>query len=152
MLLLVFGFLFLSDRHLLPQAMPWSDFFILALASMRLVRLFVYDNITLFIREMVLDVTRVRYAGTGDEFVERVSSRNSLKRTLEKLLNCPWCMGVWFASALLFFYCAFPEIWIFFLILAVSGVASLLMVFANLIGWAAEHQKRGMNAVRHDKG
>lgn len=135
------GFLYLKDNRLLPQEIPILDFFILVFAVMRLIQLFVYDNITLFIRETALDVKRVRYAETGEEFVERVPSRSSLKRTLEKLFGCPWCMGVWLAALSVFIYFAFPDTWILFLILAVSGAASTLKVLVNLIGWAAERQK-----------
>lgn len=135
------GFFYLKNNQLLMREIPLFDFFILALAIMRLIRLFVYDNIMLFIRETTLDVKRVRYAETGEESVERVSSRNSFKRTLEKLFGCPWCMGVWIAAVSVFVYLAFPEAWIFLLILAVSGVASMLQVLMNLVGWSAEEKK-----------
>lgn len=141
LVLAVFGFFFLQQNNLLAREIPLFDFFILSLATFRLIRLFVYDNITLFIRESFMDTKRVCYAETGEEYVERVPSRNALKRTIDKLFGCPWCMGVWLAAVAVFFYFSFPEMWVIFLILAVAGLGSALQIFTNMIGWIAESKK-----------
>ncbi len=118
-----------------------GDFVIISLAVLRVIRLVAYDNITLFLREAFLDVKTVSLAPGGEEFVERVPSENSFKRTIAKLLNCPWCIGVWATLVVMYLYLAYPGLWIAFVLLAISSVASILQLITNLLGWRAEHAK-----------
>jgi hypothetical protein len=113
----------------------YFDLLILALATHRLIRLFIYDNITLFLREIFQDLK------IENGFYEFVNSKNSFKLTVHKLLNCPWCLGVWIAFVSAFFYFAFPVFQIVFIILAFASVASLLILFTNFLGWSAEEKK-----------
>jgi hypothetical protein len=118
-----------------------GEFLILSLATLRIIRLVAYDNITLVLREAFTDVKKVRFVEGGDESYERVPSENSFKRTVAKLLNCPWCIGVWIAPGVVYVYLAYPESYIIFVVLAIAGVASLLQMLANLLGWKAEYKK-----------
>ena len=136
-----FGFAYLRDTFLLPFSTTLFDALILVLAAFRIVRLLAYDNIMLFLREMFLDVKRVKYAETAEEHVERVLSASAFKRTIWKLLNCPWCLGVWVSLVVVFIYFAFPGAWVFFFLFAVAGVATFLQLLSSLIGWSAEHRK-----------
>lgn len=140
-LLSIAAFICLSSRDALYYGISLGDFLILSLAILRVIRLVSYDNITLFLREAFLDAKKVRYADEGEEFIERVPSENSFKRTVSKLLNCPWCVGVWIALGVAYLYFAYPMAWIFFLILALSSVASLLQLLSNFLGWSAEYRK-----------
>ncbi|MEI9966747.1 MAG: DUF1360 domain-containing protein [Candidatus Moraniibacteriota bacterium] len=139
-LLAWFGFVYLLDNRLLGP-ISFADILILSLALLRLIRLFAYDNITLFLREAFMDVKKVRYADGGEETIERVPSQNSLKRTLDKLLNCPWCIGVWLSLGSLFLYFAVPQMQLFFVLLAIASLGSFFQVLTNLIGWSAEYKK-----------
>ncbi len=122
--------------QILPDQIPVFDFVILSLAIFRLIRLFVYDNIFLFLRESFMDVERIE----GRVFY--VSSKNSLKLTIYKLLLCPWCFGVWAAMLAFFFYVIFPELFFIFIVLAIAALGSLLQLTTNLIGWQAESKKK----------
>jgi hypothetical protein len=117
------------------QQIVYFDLFILALATHRLIRLFIYDNITLFIREAFQDLE------VQDELYKYVNSENAFKLTVHKLLNCPWCLGVWIAFVSAFFYFTFPVLQFVFIILAFASVASLLILLTNLLGWSAEEKK-----------
>ena len=123
--LIVLGYLWLEDNGRLTPEISLGDFFLIALATMRLIRLFTRDVITDFIRNW---------------FVGR--DPRSFLGTLGALINCPWCSGLWFASAIVFFYFATPIAWYAILILALSSVASFLQILANFIGWSAEAKKR----------
>jgi hypothetical protein len=112
------------------------DVAILALANFRLVRLFIYDNITLFLREWFMDLEE-----RGGVY-EYVLSKNAFKHTIYKLLICPWCFGVWSTFVSLFFFFTFPAFKIVFIGLAISGIASLLIILSNMIGWTAEARKK----------
>lgn len=118
-----------------------GEFLILTLATLRLIRLVAYDNIALVFREAFMDIKKVRFVEDGDESYERVPSENSFKRTMWKLLNCPWCIGVWIAFAVVYVYLSCPQSYIIFLILAIAAVASFLQMAANLLGWNAEYKK-----------
>ncbi len=126
-----FAFLVLAGANLLYgsgllyHSIPLFDFVLMALAIFRLVRLFCYDIITKFIRDALAPCPKDSFLGT-----------------LHALLACPWCAGLWFAFFVVFFYYASPLAWPVILILALAGIASLIQVFANLLGWHAEGKKR----------
>jgi hypothetical protein len=101
------------------------DLILITLAVFRLVRLTTYDIITKFIRDAV-----------------GKAKPNTFLGTFSNLLTCPWCTGLWFAFFVVFAYFATPMAYPIIIILAVAGVASLVQVFANLIGWQAEGKKR----------
>jgi hypothetical protein len=123
--LAVFGYLWLAANNHLVQWIPLSDFFLMALAIMRLIRLFTYDNITAFIRAWFVGADPDSFLGT-----------------MGILINCPWCMGLWFSLIVVFFYFATPIAWYAILVLALSSVASFFQIFSNFIGWSAELKKR----------
>jgi energy-converting hydrogenase Eha subunit G len=64
------------------------------------------------------------------------------RRALADLVSCPWCVGLWFALFVAFFYFLTPFAWFPILFLAIAGVASILQVSANIIGWSAEGLKK----------
>jgi hypothetical protein len=114
----------------LANWIPISDFFLMALATQRLVRLTTYDNITAFIRGW--------FYGADPE---------SFRGSLGMLINCPWCTGLWFALVVVFFYFATPYAWYAILILAISSMASLFQLVLNWLGWSAESKKREANQI-----
>ena len=120
----------------LPNAVPPFDALIMVLAVFRLTRLFVYEKITRFLREWCMD-KEVVAAPEGVSFSFYKPERG-IKRTFHDLLGCPWCVGVWATLPVVFGYYMFSWSWYILLILAVSGVATLVQLTANLIGWKAE--------------
>lgn len=129
--------LFIYGR--LPESIRFSEALILSLAIFRMIRLFVYDNIFLFLRESFMD--KEIMDENGHQTIRFVDSRSSLKRTLSKLSLCPWCMGVWITLCSLFGYYMLPGTYFLFLILAISSIASIFQLLANNIGWHAEYKK-----------
>ena len=98
---------------------------ILALAAFRLTRFVVYDNITQWFRDLV---------ETPDQY--------SFLGTINALVNCTWCTGLWAALVVATVHFAWPEFWFFLFILALGGAASVLQIIANLVGWQAELGKQ----------
>jgi len=111
------------------------DFVLMTLATMRLVRLFVYDTMTKVIREQCYDVVK------GEGGMELIKPKVGPRRTLAELLSCPWCFGLWAGASVSFFYLLTPLAFFPVLILAISGVASYLQIVANLTGHKADEQK-----------
>lgn len=108
------------------------DYILMAFASFRLVRLVVYDKMFAFFREQFWNVSE--YKGK----VILVKPESGPRRTLADLLSCPWCFGVWATFMVSFFYMLTPYAFYPVLLLALSGVATLLQLLANMIGWRAE--------------
>ena len=142
--LLISIFLLSLDRQdwYFFQGISTGEVIVLTLAVARLLRLICYDNITLWLRESFLDVRTVKQVEGGVEHYERVASENPFKRTVSKLLNCPWCIGIWLTLGLLWVYSIFPLVYFFFVILAISQLAGMLQITTNLLGWSAEHKKQ----------
>jgi hypothetical protein len=135
--LLSMGMIILSSEgYLNRENLTLADVAIMTLASFRLTRLFVYDSITKFFREQFCDVETKR----GGK-AQLVRPAYGPRRTLNDLLSCPWCFGLWAASTIAFFYMLTPMAYFPTLVLAIAGVATLLQITANLIGHKAEKAK-----------
>ena len=123
--LVVSGFAFLAGEGRLLADIPVLDLVLMALATFRLVRLFTYDHITAFLREGLASARPGTFLGTVND-----------------LLRCPWCTGVWFSFIIYFGYAfARAEVMPLILILAIAALASFFQIFANLVGWNAEDKK-----------
>ena len=121
----------------LPNAVPVFDALVMVLAVFRLTRLFVYEKITRFLREWFMDREMI-VAADGEKTLAFRAPARGLKRTFHDLLGCPWCVAVWATLPVVFGYYMFSWVWYVLLLLAVSGVATLVQLTANLIGWKAE--------------
>ncbi len=115
----------LASLDLLPTWIPMFDFFLLTLATFRLTRLFVYDSTTAFIRGWFYGHSKTTFLGT-----------------LNTLINCPWCTGLWLGFLTAYFYFLTPYAWFFILFLAVAGLGTMVQIFCNLLGWSAEAAKQ----------
>lgn len=91
------------------------DLLILVFAIFRLVRLFVYDDITDFVRDFL------------------AKWKNWLSKSLSELINCPWCTWIWATLITLVLY-SFPIYFYNLLfILALAWVVSFVQLFYKLI-------------------
>ncbi len=127
--LTAFGYLWLAENGRLGADIPLADFFLMALAAMRLVRLFTYDIITAFVRNW--------FVGAHPE---------SFLGTIGALLHCPWCTGLWFSFIIVFAYFATSIAWYVIFVLALSSVVTIFQLITNLIGWSAELKKQQAKA------
>ncbi len=124
-----------TESRIVLDELSTVDFVLMTLATWRLTRLFVYDNITKFIREQFWDVVKV---GKGYALEKpKVGPR----RTLADLLTCPWCISVWAAAVVIFFYLVTPYATYPIMLLALSAVATFLQLLSNLVGNKAEQAK-----------
>lgn len=105
---------------------PWMEFFLLILASFRLTRLVVFDQITEFFRKFFLDeVEEQNKEGQTEVFI--VPKSGKIRGFLGELISCYWCTGVWVAIILTLLYYFFPSISEpFILVFAIAGGASLI--------------------------
>lgn len=122
--LVVVSIAILTQNNRIFYTVPVRDIVLISLAVFRLVRLFSYDQITKFIRDWFVD-----------------ARPDTLRHSLGVLINCPWCIGLWFSWAVVTFYFASVYSWPVILILSLAALGSFLQVLANWIGWSAEAKK-----------
>lgn len=147
-ILVVLSYDYIQAHDLMPRRIFTLDIVILSLATLRIIHLITYDNITRCLREVFLDVKTVKQLEGGVETYERVPSESAFKQTMFKLLNCPWCTGVWIAWLVVMLYLLVPEARFLFFILVIAAVGSFLQLIANLIGWKAEYAKAKVEALK----
>lgn len=136
LVLIVMGAIILeTESRILYTELSLTDYILMTLATWRLVRLFVYDNVTRFFREQFWDVKKV---GKGYRLEKPTVGP---RRTIADLLACPWCFGVWAAALVIFFYLMTPYAVFPIMLLALAAVASFLQLVSNLIGHKAEQAK-----------
>jgi hypothetical protein len=137
LILVIMGAIILETEARLAWAeLTTFDYIIMLLASWRLTRLFVYDNITRFVREQFKDVVKV---GRGYRLE---TPKSGPRRLLSELFECPWCTSVWTSTIVVFLY-LLTEYAVFpFVLLGLSAVASFLQISTNWLGHNAERAKQ----------
>lgn len=136
-ILVVLGTIILeTESRLTLTDISLTDYLLITLATWRVTRLFVYDGVTKFIREQFWDVKKV---GKGYQLEK---PKTGPRRTLADLFDCPWCVGVWAAATVTFFYLLTPYMIFPVALLAISAVATFLQLLSNLVGNRAEQLKR----------
>jgi hypothetical protein len=134
--LAIMGAIILETETRIPfNEITLFDITLITLASWRVIRLFVYDSITKWLREQFYNVRKV-----GKGYVLEKPATGP-RRTLADLFSCPWCFGVWASASVTFFYLLTPYAFYFVLFLAISAVATFLQLLTNMIGWQAEKLK-----------
>lgn len=113
-----------------------TDFALITLAAFRVTRMVVYDKIFAFFREQFWDAEVLKTK------VTLTKPKGGPRRTIADLLSCPWCFGVWATAMVSFCYLLTAYAFFPVLLLALSGVATLLQLTANMIGWKAEQLKQ----------
>jgi energy-converting hydrogenase Eha subunit G len=124
----------------LPTSISLFDLLLIILATFRLIRLFVYDKIFHFIRELFVRTEEV-HTEQGVAYIERTEYEGGPLRTISELLGCPWCFGIWCGLMIAFFYFLTPLAWFPILVLAISGLGTIFQLISNFIGWSAENKK-----------
>lgn len=123
-----------------PRSISIFDATLVVLATFRLTRLFVYDKITRFIRDFFFHAEE-EYTEEGVTYFIKKERTSGPFRTAYDLLTCPWCFSVWASVIVLFFYFLTSYAWFPIAVLAISGVASIIQLLSNMIGWNAENGK-----------
>lgn len=133
--LLLFGILapLVVDLRKVPEIPNATQVILIVLATFRLIRLFVYDEVMKWFRDLFWDPS-------PDGAILSKPPRGS-RRVMADLLDCPWCLGIWSAlfSVFVYFYFSWGPFLVF--ILAVAGASSFIQVVSNAVGWTAEHKK-----------
>lgn len=106
------------------------EFILLGLATFRLTRLAVYDQITTKFRSLFqVEEENVLCDGTIEIIVS--GKGIGIRHFIGELLACHWCVSIWFSAilygGLLFFPLVFTPIVIILSIAAISGIVQTLI-------------------------
>lgn len=104
----------------------WFDFILFSLAVFRLTRLFVFDQITSFLRApFMMDYEETNDQGNKEIYV--IPREGGLRGFIGELLSCYWCTGIWVAIGLWGLFELYPNFAEpFIIIAAIAGFAAII--------------------------
>jgi len=79
------------------------------------------------------------------KYVRDVLKKNEhlyLIGTLSSIVTCPWCAGVWVTMTMIVFYYLVPYGDLLAYVLALAGLASIVILYSNMIHMRAERKQR----------
>lgn len=104
----------------------FQELVLLALASFRLTRLFVYDKITGFIRNLFI-IEREELDENGEKAIYLIPRDGKFRGFFGELLSCYWCTGMWSSIVICVLYFVVPAFMVpIVIILAVAGLAAIV--------------------------
>ena len=115
----------LRQKGINLENISFKEALVIVLASYRMTRILVFEKIFKYLR----DVFKRR------EDLYRIG-------TLSSLLTCPWCAGVWVTLLIFVFYYLVPFGVVLVYVLALSGVASMVILLSNLLHMWTEQKQR----------
>ncbi len=122
-LVILVGFI-LEKKGFSINDVTLKDLIIITLASYRMTRILVFEKILKFLRDFV-----------------KSKQNYSVLNTIRYIITCPWCAGVWITLVIVVLYFLVPYGIFLVYILALSGIASFLVLLANLIGLKIEEKQ-----------
>lgn len=124
--LLVGGkFILEAVAYLSLAELTWFEYLLMALATWRVTRLFGKDHVTSFLREQFYDFHH------DEQGEQRNKPDRGPRRILADLFGCPWCLSLWSAFVVSFFFLLHEIFFYPILILALSAVAAALHCFVE---------------------
>ena len=103
------------------------DILILILATYRLTRIVVFEKIFKLFRDFV-----------------KSNAENTVLNTVKAIITCPWCAGVWVALIVVAFYFLVPYGKLFIFLLAISGVATFIVLLSNLLSLKIDKEQSAL--------
>ncbi len=125
-LIMLVGYIMKENGHNIRK-ISTQDLILVILASYRITRIVVFEKIFKFARDLIKNQNRYYFFST-----------------LEFIVTCPWCAGVWVVLITLIFFYLIPFGDLLVYALAIAGVASFIVQTVNLIGLHLEQKQ-------HDK-
>jgi hypothetical protein len=123
-LLFLVGYLLEMDGDDIRD-MTFKEAVIIILASYRMTRILVFEKIFKYLRDVLKRREGLYVIGT-----------------LSSIITCPWCMGVWVTLVIIIFYYLIPYGALLVYVMALAGVASLIILLSNLLHmWTEGKQK-----------
>ena len=98
---------------------------VIILASYRMTRILVFEKIFKYFRGVLKRREKLYVIGT-----------------ISSIITCPWCAGVWVTLAMVVFYYLVPYGMLLAYVLALAGIASIVILYSNMMHMKTEHKQR----------
>jgi len=107
------------------KEISFKESVIIILAAYRMTRILVFEKIFKYLRDALKKREGLYVVGT-----------------LSSIITCPWCAGVWVTLTVIVFYFLVPYGVLLVYVLALAGIASLVILVSNLLHmWTEGKQK-----------
>ena len=120
----LFGYL-LQKKGVDIKDMNFKEAIIIVLASYRLTRILVFEKIFKYFRDVLKRREDLYLLGT-----------------LSSIITCPWCAGVWVTLTIIVFYYLVPFGALLVYVLALAGIASIVILYSNMLHMRTERKQR----------
>ena len=123
-LVVLTGFL-LRDKGIDIRDMTFTEAVVIILASFRMTRILIFEKIFKYLRDVIKQKEDYYVIGT-----------------IRSIITCPWCLGVWTTLVMIIFYYLVPFGDLLAYVLALAGIANLIILLSNLVHmWTANRQR-----------
>jgi hypothetical protein len=123
-LVVLVGYIMNESGHNIRE-ISTRDLIVLTLASYRLTRIVVFEKIFKYARDFI-----------------RSNNKFYFFSTLQFIVTCPWCAGVWMVLVMVVFFYLIPYGDLLAYILAIAGMASFIVQTVNFIGLHLEEKQK----------
>jgi hypothetical protein len=115
----------LRQKGINLENISFKEALVIVLASYRMTRILVFEKIFKYLRDVFKRREDLYLIGT-----------------LSSIITCPWCAGVWVTLLIFVFYYLVPFGVVLVYVLALSGVASMVILISNLLHMWTEQKQR----------
>lgn len=115
----------LKEKGVDITELTFKEGLIVVLATYRMTRILVFEKIFKYFRDVLKRREDLYVIGT-----------------LSSIITCPWCAGVWVTLVIIVFYFLVPYGVVLVYVLALAGVASLVILLSNLLHMYTEGKQR----------
>ena len=98
---------------------------VIILASYRMTRILVFEKIFKYFRDVLKKREDLYLIGS-----------------LSSIITCPWCAGVWVTLTIIVFYYLVPFGDLLVYVLALAGIASMVILYSNMLHMRTERKQR----------
>lgn len=123
-LLVLVGYL-LQKKGVDIEGITIKEAIVIILASYRLTRILVFEKIFKYLRDVFKRREDLYLVGT-----------------LSSIITCPWCAGVWVTLVIIVFYFLIPFGTLLVYVLALAGIASIVILYSNILHMRTERKQR----------
>lgn len=118
------GFL-LRKKGVVIEELSFKEALFIILASYRMTRILVFERIFKYFRDVLKRREDLYVIGT-----------------IHAMITCPWCAGVWVTLIIIVLYFLVPFGVLLIYVLALAGLASMLILVSNLLHMYTERRQR----------
>ena len=118
------GYLFKKEGVDIEE-LTFKQALLIILASYRMTRILVFEKIFKYFRDVLKKRENLYVIGT-----------------IHSMITCPWCAGVWVTLIIIVFYFMVPYGVLLVYVLALAGLASMVILVSNLLHMYTERRQR----------